>query len=88
MDLTYELAPIAGEVFRLTADNFSGSLDLKVYVAEKLIMSHECPDPPCHETIEIAGNMLGKNLRLIAKDMTGAEEILNFDIVGKLMEEM
>ena len=80
MTLNYEDLPVAGHRCRVVADKFVGTVRLSVFIDDRQISQKECPDPPCHEVIEIPLGSEGRDLEVIAEDDTGHHERLKLRI--------
>ena len=72
MEIGHEDLPYSGESFRFTLSSTTHPVTIKAYVDSALILSEECPDPPCHEIIQIPIGTRGATLRLVATDRAGA----------------
>jgi hypothetical protein len=63
--------PMAGESFRFEITGATGKTRVEAHIDRKPIFVHDCPDPPCHETILVPPGTRGAELRLVAIDSTG-----------------
>lgn len=63
--------PHPGQRFRFTVVGGIGRTRIEVYIDEKRIYADDCPDPPCHEMIEVPPGARGATLRVVAKDSVG-----------------
>lgn len=63
--------PHSGQQFRFTVVGGIGRTGIEVYIDGKRIYADDCPDPPCHEMIEVPQGARGATLRVIAKDSVG-----------------
>lgn len=63
--------PYAGERFRFTVARATGKTRIVVYVDTAPILDEECPDPPCHEIVQIPVGTRGSVLRIVATDVSG-----------------
>jgi hypothetical protein len=84
MRLTYYPdEPVAGLEFAVTASDFSGTLTLNLLVGGNVVASKGCPDPPCHEAIQLRSNWQGRTLMIVASTTTGEREEQEFIIKGE-----
>jgi hypothetical protein len=47
------------------------------------LLSEDCPDPPCHEVIDIPADAQGAEVLIIARDTFGKIERRVFKVEGK-----
>jgi hypothetical protein len=58
-----------------------GPVHLTVALASRVLLEHDCPDPPCHEVLRIPPNTQGQVLRIVAIDRWGHTEQQEFTVV-------
>lgn len=63
--------PHAGERFSFKVVSGTGRTRIEVYVDGTRIYADDCPDPPCHEMIQVPPAAIGAALRVLAKDSIG-----------------
>lgn len=63
--------PIAGKIFRFTVIGGIGRTRIETYLGRTRLHADDCPDPPCHEMIQVPLDAMGATLRVVAKDAFG-----------------
>jgi hypothetical protein len=71
----HAVPPNPGEPFRFYILGSKQEVTIKAYIGSALIFTSECPDPPCHEIVQIPQDTAGATLRVVATDHAG----LNFE---------
>jgi hypothetical protein len=73
MEMRDEGLPYAGERFRFTILGGTPVIRIKAYIDSKQVLSTDCPDPPCHEVVQIPAGTRGAILRIVATDRLGSK---------------
>jgi hypothetical protein len=76
--------PCAGEPFRFSVSGANGKMGVEAYIDSILVYEGECPDPPCHEIIDIPNDRINSVLRIIIWDMDGNTAEEEFTIIGRM----
>jgi hypothetical protein len=63
--------PYARQPYRFVVSGVTGRTLIEAYVDTRRILRTECPDPPCHEMVQIPEHTRGSILRVIAFDSAG-----------------
>lgn len=80
MRIEAEGRPHAGRQFRFAVTGTTGRTRIEAYINTRRVLETECPDPPCHEMVQIPARTRGSVLRLIAIDSVGNREEREFII--------
>ncbi|HEY0329869.1 MAG TPA: hypothetical protein VGC77_12305 [Rhodopseudomonas sp.] len=70
MEISTLSPPYANRTFRFSITDGTAPIEITVLINGRQIYSIDCPDPPCHETIEIP-DAIGARLTITAKDARG-----------------
>jgi hypothetical protein len=52
----------------------SSPVEIQVFVGEREVLRHRCPDPPCHEQIRLSGRASPDSLRVMVTDPLGRSQ--------------
>ncbi len=80
MDIRAMSGPFAGEQFRFHVSGTLPPTRIVVYIDQAVVLSKDCDDPPCHETVSIPPGTKGSEVRIIASDPTGLREEQRFTV--------
>ncbi len=80
MRIQCEDRPRAGQQFMFRVTGATGKTRIEAHVDTRRVLETECPDPPCHEMVQIPAQTRDSILRLIAIDSIGNREELEFII--------
>ena len=81
-DLHFTGQPTAGFAFQYSI-TASSRVEVTVYVDDAPMSTYDCPDPPCHEMLDILPDWAGSKLLIVAKSDDGTDASYKF-IVRKL----
>jgi hypothetical protein len=81
-DLHFMGQPTAGFAFQYSI-TASSRVNVTVYVDDESVSAYDCPDPPCHEMLDISPGWAGSKLRFVAESDDGSNASREF-IVRKL----
>lgn len=81
MELNAQGLPMAGQSFYFNVEGGIGKTTINVFVDSKLILQHDCDDPPCHEMAMIPPGTRGATLRVIATDSVGNTQTFEYKVV-------
>ena len=77
----------AGRLVDLAISNRRGPVEVEVFVDNTTILSHRCPDPPCHESFAIDSRWGRKQMTVVVRDSSFRSQSWSSEL-GDLVDDL